>query len=78
MLKKIVATVIGSAFAAVLAAPAAMACPGHDKSVAKKEDKSDQTKTAEKAKQKKAPAAPEKAKPAEGTKVVSKKVVEKG
>lgn len=76
-MKKIVATVIGSAFAAVLAAPVAMACPGHDKSVAKKEDKADQTKTAEKAKEKKAPAK-EKAKPAENTKVVSKKVVEKG
>lgn len=76
-MKKIVATVIGSAFAAVLAVPVAMACPGHDKSVAKKEDKAE-TKTAEKAKDKKAPAKPEKAKPAENTKVVSKKVVEKG
>lgn len=76
MLKKIVATVIGSAFAAVLAVPAASACPGEDKVA--KEDKSDQTKTAEKAKDKKAPAKPDKAKPAENTKVVSKKVVEKG
>ena len=74
-MKKIIATVIGSAFAAVLAAPVAMACPGENK-VVKKEDKSDQAKTAEKAKDKKAQ--PEKAKPAENTKVVSKKVVEKG
>lgn len=76
MLKKIVATAIGSLFAAVLAAPVAMACP-QDATVAKK-DKSDQTKTAAKAKEKKAPAKPEKAKPSEDTKVVSKKVVEKG
>ncbi|HTE50943.1 MAG TPA: hypothetical protein VK698_08745 [Kofleriaceae bacterium] len=71
MLKKIVTTAIAGAFAAVLAAPVAMACPGHESTVAKKE-KSDSTRTADKAKAKKAPAKPDK------VKVTTKKVVSKG
>jgi Ni/Co efflux regulator RcnB len=74
MLKKIVTTAIASAFAVVLAAPVAMACPGHDSSVAKK-DKAESTKTADKTKAKKSEAKPEKS---DKTKVVTKKVVSKG
>jgi hypothetical protein len=74
MLKKLITTAVAGAFAAVLAAPAAMACPGHEATVAKKE-KSDSTKTAEKAKAKKeAPAKPDKAK----AKETPRKVVSKG
>lgn len=73
MLKKLVTTAIAGAFAAVLAAPAAMACPGHESTVAKKE-KSDAPKTAEKVKDKKAPAKTDKDKP----KVTVKKVESKG
>lgn len=73
MLKKIVSSIIAGAFATALAAPAVMACPGHDEGkVAKKADKSD-TKTAEKVKAKKAKPA-DKAK----SKGVAKKVVSKG
>jgi hypothetical protein len=71
MLKKIVSSIIAGAFATALAAPAVMACPGHDEGkVAKKADKGD-TKTAQKVKAKKAP------KPAK-SKGVAKKVVSKG
>jgi hypothetical protein len=74
MLKKLVTTAIAGAFAAVLAAPAAMACPGHESTVAKKE-KADTTKTAEKDKAKKeSPAKPDKTK----AKQTQGKVVSKG
>ena len=73
MLKKLVTAIIAGASAAVLAAPAAVACPGHEGTVAKKE-KSDQAKTASKVKAKKSPAKPDK----EKSKGTAKKVVSKG
>lgn len=74
MLKKLITAAVAGAFAVVLAAPAATACPGHEAKVAKKE-KSDSAKTAEKAKAKKeTPAKPDKAK----AKEAPRKVVSKG
>ncbi|HKE20562.1 MAG TPA: hypothetical protein VKB80_37065 [Kofleriaceae bacterium] len=69
MLKKILTASIAGAFATVLAAPAVMACPGHDESVAKKEDKASTTKTAEKSK---------KAKAKDKSKATAKKVISEG
>jgi hypothetical protein len=72
MLKKLVTAVIAGAFATALAAPAVMACPGKD-TVANKEDKASETKTAAKEKAKK-PVKPEKVK----SKTAAKKVINKG
>ena len=73
MLKKLIAAAIAGAFATTLAAPAVMACPGKEEGkVAKKEQKADTAKTAQKVKAKKAK--PEKAK----NKGTTKKVVSKG
>ncbi len=72
-MKKLVTAFIAGAFAAVLAAPAVIACPGHEEGqVAKKEEKGDTSKTAEKAKSKKDSSKPDK------TKVAAKKVVSQG
>jgi len=53
MLKKLVTSAFAGALAAVLAAPVAMACPGHDSTVADKDEKADGAKTADKTKAKK-------------------------
>jgi Ni/Co efflux regulator RcnB len=48
MLKKIATAIAASAFALAVYAPAASACPGHDKGkIAKKDKESDDKKTAE-------------------------------
>jgi hypothetical protein len=67
MLKKIVSASIAGAFATLLAAPAVMACPGHEDSVAKKEDKASTSKTAEKSKKAK-----------DKSKATAKKVITEG
>ena len=59
MLKKLVTSAFAGALAAVLAAPVAMACPGHDSTVADKDEKADGAKTADKTKAKKDTAKPD-------------------